>query len=193
MGMIPATVWTVARTFLGAAVLLRLEDSETVVPIYIGALEAQSIVYGLAGKEPERPLTHDLMVSTFGQLGIEVTRIDITEIKESTFYAVLHLTQGDTEYSVDSRPSDCMAIAVRVKCPIFIDDGVIASAGRPLSEITVKSAEGDETGSGEPGRDATEAELLQAHLQEAVEAENYEEAASIRDKLKQLGQGSDQG
>ena len=193
MGMIPATVWTVARTFLGAAVLLRLEDSETVVPIYIGALEAQSIVYGLAGKEPERPLTHDLMVSTFGQLGIEVARIDITEIKESTFYARLHLTQGDAEYSIDSRPSDCMAIAVRAKCPIFIDEEVIASAGRPLSEITVKGVEGEEPGSSESATEATEADVLKTRLQEAVDAEDYEEAATIRDKLKQLGQGSEQG
>jgi uncharacterized protein len=192
MGMIPATVWTVARTFSGAAVLLRLEDSETVVPIYIGALEAQSIVYGIAGKEPERPLTHDLIISTFGQLGVEVTRIDITEIKESTFYALLHLTQEGTEYAVDSRPSDCMAIAVRVKCPIFIDEDVVASAGRPLSEITVKGTEGEETGSGEAPTEATEADLLNARLRQAVEAENYEEAATIRDKLRQLGQESDQ-
>jgi bifunctional DNase/RNase len=187
MGMIPASVWTVARTYLGAAVLLRVEDSETVVPIYIGTLEAQSIVYGIAGKEPERPLTHDLMVSVFGQLGIEVTRIDITEIRDSTFFARLHLTQGDAEYSIDSRPSDCMALAVRLKCPIFVDEEVVGSAGRPLSEITVKGTEGEETGSTEGAGEMSELDSLRARLQEAVEAENYEEAATIRDKLRQLG------
>jgi uncharacterized protein len=190
MGMIPASVWTVARTFLGAAVLLRLEDSETVVPIYIGQLEAQSIVYGIAGKEPERPLSHDLIVDTFSQLGVEVTRIDITEIKELTFYARLHLRQGDSEYSIDSRPSDCMAIAVRVKCPIYVDDAVVANAGRPLSEITVKS--GEESGPAESGQPTSEEDLLKVRLQEAVEAENYEEAATIRDRLRRLGQGSEQ-
>jgi bifunctional DNase/RNase len=190
MGMVPASVWTVARTFLGAAVLLRLEDSETVVPIYIGQLEAQSIVYGIAGKEPERPLTHDLIVDTFSQLGVEVTRIDITEIKELTFFARLHLRQGDSEYSIDSRPSDCMAIAVRVKCPIYVDDAVIANAGRPLSEITVKG--GEESGPAESAQQTTEEDLLKVRLQEAVEAENYEEAATIRDKLRRLGQGSEQ-
>jgi hypothetical protein len=192
MGMIPASVWTVARTFLGAAVLLRLEGSETVVPIYIGALEAQSIVYGLAGKEPERPLTHDLIVSAFGQLGVEVTRIDITEIRDSTFYARLRLTHGDAEYSIDSRPSDCMALAVRVKCPIFVDEEVVANAGRPLSEITVKGADGEEAAPAEATMELSEVDQLQAKLQEAVEAENYEEAATIRDKLRQLGQGSEQ-
>lgn len=192
MGMVPATVWTVARTFLGAAVLLRLEDSETVVPIYIGQLEAQSIVYGIAGKEPERPLTHDLIVDTFGQLGVEVTRIDITEIKEATFYARLNLRQGGSEYSIDSRPSDCMAIAVRVKCPIYIDEAVVAGAGRPMSEITVKGS--DASGPAETAREggASEVDVLNVRLREAVEAENYEEAATIRDKLRQLGQGSGQ-
>ena len=184
--MVPAQIWTVARTFLGAAVLLRLEDSETVVPIYIGALEAQSIVYGLAGKEPERPLTHDLIVSTFSQLGIEITRIDITEIRDNTFYARLHITQGENAYDIDSRPSDCMALAARIKCPIFVDEDVVSNAGRPVSEITVKGAEGEEPlQAAEP----SELETLRTQLQRAVEAENYEEAAAIRDKLRRLEQG----
>ena len=186
MGMIPASIWTVARTFLGAAVLLRLEESETVVPIYIGALEAQSIVYGLAGKEPERPLTHDLIVSTFSQLGIDITRIDITEIRDLTFYARLHITQGQNVYSIDSRPSDCMALAARLKCPIFIDEDVVANAGRPLSEISVKGTEGEETGQPTEGPELSEVEKLRARLQEAVEAEDYEQAASIRDILRKL-------
>jgi bifunctional DNase/RNase len=186
--MVPAQIWTVARTFLGAAVLLRLEDSETVVPIYIGALEAQSIVYGLTGKEPERPLTHDLIVSTFGQLGIEITRIDITEIRDNTFYARLHITQGENTYDIDSRPSDCMALAARLKCPIFVDEDVVSNAGRPVSEITVKGTEGDEP---QPLEKVVPSELetLRAQLQQAVEAENYEEAATLRDKLRQLEQG----
>jgi bifunctional DNase/RNase len=193
MGMIPATVWTVARTFLGAAVLLRLNESETVVPIYIGALEAQSIVYGLAGREPERPLTHDLMVSAFSELGVEITRIDITEIKENTFYAQLHVTQDEVDYSIDSRPSDSIALAVRVKCPIFIDEDVVSSAGRPLSEIAVKGPEGEESVQTEKTTELSEADLLRTRLQEAVESENYEEAATIRDRLRQLGQSSEQG
>ena len=186
MGMIPASIWTVARTFLGAAVLLRLEESETVVPIYIGALEAQSIVYGLAGKEPERPLTHDLIVSTFSQLGIDITRIDITEIRDLTFYARLHITQGQNVYSIESRPSDCMALAARLKCPIFIDEDVVANAGRPLSEISVKGTEGEETGQPTESPELSEVEKLRARLQEAVEAEDYEQAASIRDILRKL-------
>lgn len=188
MGMIPASIWTVARTFLGAAVLLRLEDSETVVPIYIGALEAQSIVYGLAGKEPERPLTHDLIVSTFSQLGIEITRVDITEIRDSTFYARLHITQGQSEYSIDSRPSDCMALAARLKCPIFVDDDVVQNAGRPLSEISVKGAEEEESGQPTVSPEPSEVEKLKARLKEAVDAEDYEQAASIRDMLRKLEQ-----
>lgn len=187
--MVPAQIWTVARTFLGAAVLLRLEDSETVVPIYIGALEAQSIVYGLAGKEPERPLTHDLIVSTFTQLGIEITRIDITEIRDSTFYARLHITQGGNAYDIDSRPSDCMALAARLKCPIFVDEDVVSNAGRPVSEITVKGAEGEDTLQPAEPSEPPELESLRARLERAVEAENYEEAATLRDKLRLLEQG----
>lgn len=187
--MVPAQIWTVARTFLGAAVLLRLDDTETVVPIYIGALEAQSIVYGLAGKEPERPLTHDLIVSTFSQLGIEITRIDITEIRDSTFYARLHITQGGNAYDIDSRPSDCMALAARLKCPIFVDEEVVTNAGRPVSEITVKGSEGEEPLQTVEPSEPSELETLRTRLQQAVDAENYEEAATLRDKLRQLEHG----
>ena len=182
MAMIPASIWTVAQTILGTAVLLRPEGTETVVPIYIGLLEAQSILYGLAGKKPERPLTHDLVVSAFGELGVGIIQIEITQIQDNTFFARLHLTQGDREYSIDARPSDCMALAVRAKCPIFIDEEVVSSTGRSMSEINIKgSEEAPDAQTAVP-----ELDRLKAQLKVAVDAENYEEAATLRDQIRQL-------
>ena len=81
-----------------------------------------------------------------------------------------------------------MALAVRVKCPIFIDEDVVANAGRPVSEITVKGTEGAEPAQATMGKELSEVEQLRLRLQKAVEAEKYEEAAAIRDKLRQLEQ-----
>jgi len=178
--LVPAEVWTVAKAEQGSAVLIKPIGSEVAVPIFIGPLEAQAILIGLANHKMPRPLTHDLLLATLNQLEVKVSRIEITELKEGTFYARLVLNRSGADVSLDSRPSDCVALAVRAKCPIFIDEGVVDEAGIPISAA---EAGGKATKATEIESQVT---YLQKQLEKAVEDENYEEAALLRDQITEL-------
>ncbi len=183
--LIPAEVWTVAKADQGSAVLIKPIGSDIAVPIFIGPLEAQSILIGLANHKMPRPLTHDLFIDTLDQLGTKITRIEITELKEGTFFGRLLLNLQGTDFSIDSRPSDCIALAVRTKCPIYIDEEVVDEAG--ISITSVKTQE--ETAEPEPDKERdTQLTELQKLLEKAVEQENYEEAARLRDRIRKLEQ-----
>lgn len=106
--------------------LLRAEDGE-LLPIRIDALQAISIAAGRSKEKLERPLTHDLIVSLLELLDAPVTRIEVTDLVEGTFYANLILERGGVSFEVDARPSDAMAVAVRVGAPIFVAKHVLES------------------------------------------------------------------
>ena len=105
-------------------VLVDLTGQKT-LPIWIGVFEAEAISRGLEDVVTLRPMTHDLMKQILDTFQVSVTRVVINDLKENTFYANLHLNIGGKELIVDSRPSDAIALAVRVKAPIFITDSVI--------------------------------------------------------------------
>ena len=193
--LIEAEIWTVARTEQGNAVLVRPVGTEVAVPIFIGQLEAQSILIGMGNVPMPRPLTHDLFLSVLEKLEVKITRIEITELKEGTFYAQLILDEKGKNLVIDSRPSDSIAIAVREKCPIYIDESVIDEASVPVSIITEGTAEMENTSETktegaerEEKKPLNEKSRLQKELERAIEEENYEEAARIRDKINELGQ-----
>jgi hypothetical protein len=100
-------------------VLLRTMEGNKFLPIWIGHPEAAAILIKLQGTELPRPMTHDLLTSIIGSFHAEVTRITVTELKESTFYATLTLSKDGAEIEIDSRPSDALALAVRTEAPIF--------------------------------------------------------------------------
>ena len=100
-------------------VLLRTMEGNKFLPIWIGHPEAAAILIKLQGTELPRPMTHDLLTSIIGSFHAEVTRITVTELKESTFYATLTLNKDGAEIEIDSRPSDALALAVRTEAPIF--------------------------------------------------------------------------
>lgn len=177
--LVPAEVWTVAKAEQGNAVLVRPVGSDMAVPIFIGPAEAQSILIGLGNVNMPRPLTHDLLITVAKKLNATINRIEITELKEGTFYGRLVLLKEGNEISIDSRPSDCISIAVRVKCPIYIDEGVVDEAGISVDVVNQKPL---------PKVVQPESELtnLKHLLDIAVREENYEEAAKLRDKIKEL-------
>jgi bifunctional DNase/RNase len=180
--LVPAEVWTVAKAEQGSAVLIKPIGAEVAVPIFIGTPEAQAILIGLANHKMPRPLTHDLLLAAFGELNVTVSRIEITELKEGTFYARLVLNHDGGDLVLDSRPSDCVALAVRAKCPIFIDEGVVDEAGIPIS-----AAEGPQVQAKSPETETqTQIAVLEKQLREAVDVENYEQAAMLRDRIKEL-------
>ncbi len=106
-------------------VLLKTTDGNKFLPIWIGHNEAAAILMKLQSQAPPRPMTHDLLSDMLEQLGAQVVRITVTELRENTFYAQITVTQDGNEIEVDSRPSDAIALAIRVEAPIFAADRVI--------------------------------------------------------------------
>jgi bifunctional DNase/RNase len=116
-------------------VLLReREGDRRVLPIYIGPEEARAIALALEGVETPRPMTHDLMRDLLGAIDVEVRSITVTDLQEATFFAEVELVSGERVVRVSSRPSDAVALAVRVDAPIYADEAVLAEAAMPAAE-----------------------------------------------------------
>src|SRR5881296_1717389 len=106
-------------------VLLKTADGNKFLPIWIGHPEAAAILMKLQGASTPRPMTHDLFTDMLDQLGAQVTRIAVTELRENTFYAQITVQLNGSEIEIDSRPSDAIALAIRAEAPIFAADRVI--------------------------------------------------------------------
>jgi uncharacterized protein len=109
-------------------VILKDVGSDAVLPIWVGAFEAQAIALEMEKVSTPRPMTHDLIKNVLTGLETQVHKVVVTELKEDTFYAVIWLERGGEVISIDSRPSDALALALRVDCPIFVDDLVLKSS-----------------------------------------------------------------
>jgi uncharacterized protein len=109
-------------------VLLKERDGERYLPIWIGNVEATAIAFALQGVQTPRPLTHDLLRNVLEELQAHVDRIVITELRDGTFYANIELTRDGARYTISSRPSDAIALAVRTKTTIFAEERVLSEA-----------------------------------------------------------------
>lgn len=109
-------------------IILKDGDARRFLPIWIGQFEATAILMEMQGVKSSRPLTHDLLKSVIESLKATVKRIVISDLKDGTFYAQIHLLKGSRPFTVDSRPSDAIALAVRVNVPIFADEAVVEKA-----------------------------------------------------------------
>jgi uncharacterized protein len=110
-------------------VLLKTVTGNTFLPIWIGHAEAAAILMKLQGTDAPRPMTHDLATEIMRELNAQVAKITVTELRDNTFYALITLRSEVTEFEVDSRPSDAIALAVRANAPIFAADQVIEDSG----------------------------------------------------------------
>jgi len=124
-------------------VLLKDVESEAMVPIWVGPFEANSIATEIEKVPPHRPMTHDLLRTVIVQMGGTVNRVIVTELRENTFYAVIEIGIDSGNVIIDSRPSDAIALALRVDCPIFVRDEVF-TASSLASESSDPSTEDDE-------------------------------------------------
>src|SRR5437870_390789 len=115
-------------------VLLKEAEGERYLPIWIGAVEATAIAFALQGIETPRPMTHDLMRDILSETEIQVERILISDLVEQTFYAVIRMTMDGRAVEVSSRPSDAIALAVRISAPIFAAEEVLETAGIELRD-----------------------------------------------------------
>lgn len=114
------------RSTNAPVVILQEQDTKRVLPIWIGPAEASAIAMELAGVKFSRPLTHDLIKQLVVGLGAELRRVIITQVKENTYYAELHVHRAGDVIHIDARPSDSIAVALRLKAPIFTDDALLS-------------------------------------------------------------------
>ncbi len=109
-------------------IILKDLGAKRFLPIWVGQFEATAILMELQGIKPTRPLTHDLLKGILDEFKAKITRVVITELKEGTFYARIHLIKDAKPFEIDSRPSDAIALAVRAKANIYVDDEVLDQA-----------------------------------------------------------------
>ncbi len=126
--------------------LLKEIDGNSTLPIWIGKPEADSIALALGGVMTPRPLTHDLVKNILGGLKAKLDRVVITEILDNTYYALLHIADGKKEVQVDSRPSDAVAVALRVNAPIFVEDGILEKRSADELEEWLKNLKPEDFG-----------------------------------------------
>ena len=105
--------------------VLRDEDNADMLPIWVGKAEASAISFALEGVTAPRPMTHDLMKSLLDTVDAKVISVVVTDLKDNTYYAKIHLSYEDSEYSIDSRPSDAIALALRTSAPLFAREEVL--------------------------------------------------------------------
>jgi len=115
-------------------VLKAKDDEETVLPIWIGIFEADSILRQLQNVEPPRPMTYELMKNVITQMGGVVDKVIINDLRDSTYYAEVHVLQGNNLLIIDSRPSDAINIALRFSAPIFVEESVLEKSKVPKPE-----------------------------------------------------------
>jgi len=126
--------------------LLKEIDGNDTLPIWIGKPEADSIALALGKVATPRPLTHDLVKNIINGLKMRVSRIVVTEIFDNTYYSLIYLTDGKKEVPVDSRPSDAVAVALRVNAPIFVEDGILEKKSSDELEEWLKNLKPEDFG-----------------------------------------------
>ena len=157
------------------AVLLKENDSDLVLPILVGSFEAQSIAMALEVVAAPRPLTHDLICDLIKKIDAELISVNISQLNDGVFYAKLKLMgSGFGTKIIDARPSDAISIAVRLNVQIYVTPEIINEAGVNKKDIN------------ESIKPKYSIEDLELKLKKAVEKEEYEKAAKIRDKIKEL-------
>jgi bifunctional DNase/RNase len=172
------------------ALILKEVNGNRRLPIIIGAFEAQSIALEMEGIKPPRPLTHDLMKNILESMGTDLSEITISELRDGTFYAKLSFDSQE----VDARPSDAIALAVRFGAPIFVSDKVMEEASflpeNEEQEASPDQAQQIASTAARAGKEpkANKLETLRQQLKEAVEKEDYERAAQLRDEIRKFDQ-----
>lgn len=168
------------------AILLKEINGNRRLPIIIGAFEAQAIALEIEGIKPPRPLTHDLLKNVIDNLGASIQEIIIDELRENTFYAKIVLEVSTLTNEVDARPSDAIALAVRTQSPIYVAETVMGTASFLPTDENEKNLQHESDDETLPKTKEAKIAALHDKLREAIDAEEYERAAKIRDDIKKL-------
>lgn len=161
------------------AMVLGEVDGDRQLPVIIGASEAQTMMIEIKGIVPPRPLTHNLFASVLEVLGVKLLRVLIYKVDNGVFYSYLYMKAEETVLRIDARTSDAVALALRMNAPIFIYEEILEAerlkTGKDITDDYNKD-------SGNPTQENT-LEQLKTALQKAVDEENYERAAQLRDQI----------
>jgi len=191
MEFIEVKISDISLTNVGFAVFLKPKEGndERVVPIFIGPLETHSITTVIDGTKPPRPMTHDLMLYMITALQASVVKISIEEIVDNTFYAKVQLRKDEEIITLDARPSDSIALALRANAPIYLARAVIDEAGIIMSQedLPGESVASEKKIQALP---KSNLQILEETLENALKSEDYETAAKIRDQIKRLIENS---
>ena len=180
---------TYSESSTGAYVLIMGDkNSQRRLPIVIGSAEAESIAVGIEKHKNGRPHTHDLFLRFAHEFGVEIMEVVINRFRDGVFYAILVCKQGDDLTMIDARPSDAIAIAVRASCEIYAYETVMDEAGILMDDIEKRD---DEKPNEEPinigipkaNLDQLDLDTLEDLLQEAIDNEDYQKAAEVRDEI----------
>ena len=180
---------TYSESSTGAYVLILGDKlSQRRLPIVIGGAEAESIAVGIEKHRNGRPLTHDLFLRFAHEFGVEIMEVVINRFRDGVYYAMLVCKQGDDLTMVDARPSDAIAIAVRTGCEIYAYETVMDEAGIIMEDIDKPTVVEPEESPINKGASATSLDMLNMEaleelLQEAIDNEDYQKAAQIRDEI----------
>jgi bifunctional DNase/RNase len=169
-----------------SGIILKEKNGERTLPIVIGEYEAQSIALGLENIKPPRPITHDLTLSILDSCGVKMDSVLITELKNNTYFAVIRLKKKLKYWDVDARPSDAIAMAVRTMIPIFVDEEVMNIGSYDQEEQVESKQKPTSSDFAQPNQ----LEKLKEELKQAVDNEEYERAAKLRDQIKKIESGS---
>lgn len=182
---------TYSESSTGAYVLILGEQNGLRrLPIVIGGPEADAIAIGIEGTKGNRPLTHDLLLNFAKEFDVRILEIVINRFRDGVFYAVIVCQHGDDLVTIDARPSDAIALAVRLGCNISAFESVMQEAGIIMDDREMANEE-DEPEShinkvqGETNLDLLTLNELEDLLQEAIDNEDYERAAQIRDEINE--------
>jgi uncharacterized protein len=167
------------------ALILSETNGNRRLPIIIGTFEAQAIALELESIKPPRPMTHDLLKNLVLSFSSNVEQVIINDLNEGTFFAQIHCKKNDELFELDARPSDAIALAIRFGAPIFVSSEVLNEAGIETEEATRKK-KGTKEKVHKGNEDMNQLEELEKELQTAIETENYEKAAKIRDQIQKL-------
>ena len=180
---------TYSESSTGAYVLiLGDKNSQRRLPIVIGSAEAESIAVGIEKHKNGRPHTHDLFLRFAHEFGVEIMEVVINRFRDGVYYAMLVCKQGNDLTMVDARPSDAIAIAVRAGCEIYAYETVMDEAGIIMDDMDKEDTDEPTEAPINIGKDKTsldqlDLDTLEDLLQEAIDNEDYQKAAEIRDEI----------
>ena len=179
-------------------VWLKDKNQKVFLPIAIGNFEAVAISLVLHDEPPPRPIAYDLLCAIMDGFDVRVEQVLVSALRDETFFAEITLVRDGESIIIDSRPSDALALALRVDAPVFVADQVVEEAGLSVKQdvpiedgedniaAIVRSVAEDEPAEEAPDQVTQQVDALKARLQEAVALEEYEEAARLRDEIGRL-------